>query len=245
MSINSKSLRTFAAIALAALVCVSMSCSDKKTKPNTAPTITSTAPTTAATDIPYSYSITTTGNPLPSLSVTDLPAWLAFDGVDTISGTPSAGDVGTTGMITVTASNVTASDAVQTFSIVVALPVAPAITSIAPTTATVGTLYSYTITTTGNPAPIVSVSGLPSWLSYNNGTKTVSGTPAADNAGMTGTITVTSSNGVIPNATQTFTIEVYMAPAITSTAPTTAMIGTLYSYMITAKIGRASCRERV
>ncbi|MFH1378513.1 MAG: putative Ig domain-containing protein [Planctomycetota bacterium] len=235
MSINSTSFRMFAFFALVTLVCVLMSCSSKKTKPKTiAPTITSTAPTTAAVGISYSYSITGTGTPIPSLSVSGLPGWLLFDGIDLISGTPVAGDIGTTGTITVTATNGTAPDAIQTFNVVVALPVAPAITSVAPTTATVGTLYSYTVTTTGNPAPTVSVSGLPSWLSYNNGTQTVSGTPAAGNAGMTGTITVTSSNGVLPEATQTFTIDVYIAPTITSTATTTAGVGRLYSYSITA-----------
>ena len=162
-----------------------------------------------------------------------LPAWLAFDGVSLISGTPASGNVGTTGTISITASNGNVPDAIQTFNIVVSLPVAPSITSVAPTTATVGTLFSYTITTTGNPDPTVAVSGLPSWLSFNNGTKTVSGTPSAGNAGMTGTIMVTSSNGVSPDATETFTIDVYMAPLFTSTFPTTAIVGTAYSYTIT------------
>ena len=122
MSINSTSLRMFAAFVLAALVCVSMSCSDKKTKPKIAPTISSTAPATAVVGMAYSYSITATGNPSPSLSVSGLPGWLLFDGINLISGTPASGDVGTTGTITVTASNGIIPDAIQTFTIVVSLP---------------------------------------------------------------------------------------------------------------------------
>ena len=48
----------------------------------------------------------------------------------------------------------------------------PTITSAAPpTTATVGTAYSYTLTATGTPAPTLSASGLPGWLAFNQLTR--------------------------------------------------------------------------
>ena len=193
-------------------------------------TITSIAPTTATVGLPYSYSIMATGDPNPSLSVSGLPTWLVFDGVETISGTPEIGDVGLSGIITVTASNGIAPDSVQTFTIDVYI--APTITSTPSTTATVGIIFSYSLTTTGNPLPTVSVSGLPAWLSYNSGTQTISGTPTT--SGMTGMITVNTSNGVGSDATQTFTINVLQPPSITSTAVRTAAVGTAYSYVITA-----------
>jgi hypothetical protein len=61
-------------------------------------------------------------------------------------------------------------------------PEPPAITSVDGATATVGVPFSFTVTTTGNPAPAITERGtLPRHLrfaSLHNGTATVSGTPA-------------------------------------------------------------------
>ncbi|MCS6863428.1 MAG: hypothetical protein NZT92_24240, partial [Abditibacteriales bacterium] len=89
---------------------------------------------------------------------------------------------------------------------------APAITSANNATFTVGQPGSFTVTTTGYPAPTLSLSGtLPSGVTFTpnaNGTATISGTPTA---GGTFTVTITASNGVTPNATQTFRDEVRRA----------------------------------
>jgi len=53
----------------------------------------------------YTYRITANGSPLPALEVEGLPAWLAFDGIATIAGTPGEGDVGRTGEIVARASS--------------------------------------------------------------------------------------------------------------------------------------------
>ncbi|MFH1377304.1 MAG: choice-of-anchor Q domain-containing protein [Planctomycetota bacterium] len=237
MPIN-KWLRIFSVCVLAALVVLSASCSKKKTKPKTvAPTITSTAPATAVVGTLYSYSIIATVNPAPSLSVTGIPVWLTFDGVDLISGTPTAGDIGLSETMTITASNGVTPDAVQTFSISVnPAPVAPMITSTAPTTATAESVYSYLIIATGIPTPTLSVTNLPAWLSFD-GTDTITGTPTTGDIGLSETITITASNGVAPDVEQTFSIIVSPAPAapmITSTAPTTVTVGSLFSNEITA-----------
>lgn len=196
-----------------------------------APAITSSAPTTATVGTVYTYTIAATGTPAPTLSVSGNPSWLSLSG-NTLSGTPAM--AGTVGPITLTASNGENPNAIQTFNIAVnPAPVAPAITSTAPTTATVGTVYTHTIAATGNPVPALSVSGNPAWLILSG--NTLSGTPTA--AGATGAITVTAHNGVSPNASQTFSITVNpapVAPAITSTAPTTATVGTVYTYTIAA-----------
>lgn len=85
---------------------------------------------------------------------------------------------------------------------------APAITSTAVTTATVGTLYTYTFTLTGNPTPTLSLTTgtLPAWLTLTG--NTLSGTPPTGSAGTYGPFTFTASNGVLPDATQTFSIVV-------------------------------------
>ena len=93
--------------------------------------------------------------------------------------------------------------------------IAPAITSASGTMFTVGTAGSFTVTTTGTPTPSISETGaLPNGVTFTdkgNGTATLAGTPAAGSAG-TYQFTVTASNGVSPNATQTFTLTVNPAP---------------------------------
>lgn len=175
----------------------------------TAPSITSTALTTAAVGISYNYQVTATGNPSTfTFSASGLPAWLSISGTGLISGTPAAGDIGTTGTITVTVANGITPNATQNFSITVSAAVAPAITSTAVTTATEGTAYTYTFTLTGNPTPTLSLTTgtLPAWLTLSG--NTLSGTPPAGSAATYGPFTFTATNGVTPDATQTFSIVV-------------------------------------
>ncbi|MFO1421385.1 MAG: Ig-like domain repeat protein [Candidatus Competibacteraceae bacterium] len=83
---------------------------------------------------------------------------------------------------------------------------APAITSAATATFTVGQAGSFTVTATGTPAPTLSSSGtLPSGVSFTNGT--LSGTPAAGTEN-TYSLVLTASNGVGSAATQNFTLTV-------------------------------------
>jgi hypothetical protein len=72
------------------------------------------------------------------------------------------------------------------------LPVAPQITSTAPSTATVGVLYQYQVTATGSPAPSLSVSGQPAWLTLNG--NMLEGTPASADVGVHGPFTLTATN---------------------------------------------------
>jgi hypothetical protein len=201
--------------------------------PTSPPDITSTPVTTATVGDFYTYDITATGDPTPTISVSNNPAWLTQTG-NTLEGTPGAGDVGTTGTITVTATNSEGTDT-QNFTIdVLPAPEAPEITSSAPTTALVGSSYSYQIVATGNPAPTFSVSGNPGWLTLSG--DLLSGTPGAGDAGTTGTITVTATNSEGTD-TESFTITVSSvpeAPAITSTPGTEATVNDTYTYSVTA-----------
>jgi hypothetical protein len=69
----------------------------------------------------------------------------------------------------------------------------------------VGTAGSFTVTTTGSPAPALGETGtLPSGVTFKddgNGTATLSGTPAAGTGGVY-TLTLTATNGVGSAATQ-------------------------------------------
>lgn len=112
----------------------------------------------------------------------------------------------------------------------------PALTSAASTTAVVGHASSFTVTTTGYPAPAIAESGaLPSGLTFHDngdGTATLGGTPAAGSAG-TYPLTLTASNVAGPSATQSFTLTVDEAPAFTSATTATFTRGVAGSFAIT------------
>ena len=126
-----------------------------------APDITSTALTAAIINRNYSYTIITSGNPSPALSVSGNPAWLTLNN-NILSGIPPSID--TIGSITIMASNI-AGNTKQVFNLIVndsINPVAPVITSSAPDTIKKDSAFSYTIKVTGIPKPAISVSGNPS-----------------------------------------------------------------------------------
>jgi hypothetical protein len=86
---------------------------------------------------------------------------------------------------------------------------APTITSTAPTEAFVGEPYVYVITATGSPAPSITVSGLPGWLTFDD-VDTISGTPQITDVG-TETITATATN-VVSDDTEVFDLEIMVMP---------------------------------
>jgi hypothetical protein len=95
---------------------------------------------------------------------------------------------------------------------VVGIP--PSITSAPVTSATPGKVYAYTVVAIGTPAPTVAVtSTLPGWLTFNAGTGVLSGTPTKSDEKTTVNVTITAGNGVTPDATQTFAIQVKAAPS--------------------------------
>ena len=87
----------------------------------------------------------------------------------------------------------------------------PAISSANSATFTAGTAGSFAITTTGTPTPSVAETGtLPSGITFQdngNGTATLGGTPLSGSGG-TYALTITASNGVGTNASQSFTLTV-------------------------------------
>ena len=178
---------------------------------------------------------------------TALPAWLSFDaGTRTFSGTPRAGDAGTL-TVRVTASDGRGGTVSDSFAIEVPAPAntAPAVANAIPDrTATAGAAFSfqfaanaftdangdsltYTAARSGGTA-------LPAWLSFDAGTRTFSGTPAAGDAG-TVTVRLRASDGRGGTASDDFDIAVNAAPAVANAIPDrTATAGAAFSFQFAA-----------
>ena len=185
-----------------------------------------------------SFQITTAGFPLPTITENGtLPNGVTFkdngNGTGTLAGLPTAGEGGNY-KLTFGAQNGVPPNAQQNFTLTI--NEAPAIVSPEHASFQVGTAGSFTVTTKGYPTSNISHSGtLPEGVTFvdnHNGTGTLSGTPAAD-TGKNYFNGFTAANGVIPNATQHFKLQVSQAPAITSADNTHFMVGTAGSFTVT------------
>ncbi len=84
----------------------------------------------------------------------------------------------------------------------------PSITSAGSAAFTVNTPGSFTVTTSGTPAALLSLAGtFPAGITFVPATGTLAGTPALGSAG-TYQLLLTAANGSLPNATQSFTLTV-------------------------------------
>ncbi|HNT26152.1 MAG TPA: putative Ig domain-containing protein, partial [Anaerolineales bacterium] len=209
---------------------------------NVAPTITTFPPGMANLDQLYTYEIHTLdrNGDLVSITAPTLPAWLTLtdhgDGSATLSGTPHLANLGDTS-VTLSATDPGGLSEDQPFTI--QLNQAPSFTSSPLTAASVGSLYTYHVTTQDATALFLSITPntLPAWLSltdHGDGSATLSGTPALANAGSNSvSLRVTDDGGLY--ADQSFTIVVNAAPSFTSLPLTAATPGETYTYHITAQ----------
>jgi hypothetical protein len=178
--------------------------------------------------------VNSTGSPAATLAEAGaLPKGLTWkdngNGTATLSGTPSAG-AGGIYKLTFTATN---SSGIVTQSFTLTVDQAPAVTSAASAKATYGKAFSFTFTSTGYPTSTVSDTGSVSGLTFaseSNGTATLTGTPKT--AG-TDKLTISAKNSV-GTATQSFTLTVDQAPAITSATSSKATHGKAFSFTFTS-----------
>ncbi len=192
---------------------------------------TTAANTTFVVGTAGSFTIQTSPS-APILRTGALPNGVTFidngNGTATLSGTPT----GPGGVFPLTFS--TSIGAQQSFTLTVNQ--APAITSGAAATFSVGASSPFDISTTGYPVPTLMLTGaLPGGVSFNansNGTAVLTGAPASGTAG-TYPLTITASNGVGTAATQSFVLTVNTAPAFTSAATTAFLVGQPGTFNVT------------
>jgi hypothetical protein len=208
------------------------------------PGITSADHTTLTAGQAGSFAVTTVAGYPTTTAITEsgaLPSGVTLhdngDGTATLAGTPAAGTGGTCSItITATAVGGLAAPATQSFTLTVLEP--PAITSTNHATFAVGAAGSFTVTThAGFPTAtmLTKAGALPSGVSFTDngdGTAALTGTPTAGSQGVY-PITITGSNGVAPDATQTFTLTVNAAPTITSAGHATFTVNATATFTVT------------
>jgi Bacterial Ig-like domain (group 2)/Putative Ig domain/Kelch motif/Galactose oxidase, central domain len=110
----------------------------------------------------------------------------------------------------------------------------PNIVSMRIATFTVGVAGSFDVMAFGVPSPTFSETGaLPSGVTLDSATGLLSGTPARGSGGVY-PIILTAQNGVLPNATQAFTLTVNEAPSFTSASSGAFTLGVPGSFTATA-----------
>ena len=176
-----------------------------------------------------SFTVTTGGYPAPTVTITTESGQTGVAGVSfsngTLSGTPTATGTYTIGF---QASNGIVRPATQTFTLIVGQ--APSITSASSHTFQSGNFSSISFSANGYPSPSWSESGPLSGTVSLASNGTLSGTPTASG---TFPITVTASNGVLPDATQDFTLYVDGPPSISMPPSETPIVGDSVTYTIT------------
>jgi hypothetical protein len=201
-----------------------------------APGFSSSSSDTETYGVPFSFTVTTNGNPAPSITKTGaLPKDITFtdngNGTATIAGNPTAAsDMGSYNL-TLKAKN-TLGTATQAFTLT--LTKAPIIKNIPNKTADVGNTFTMTIKSTGYYTPSLSEDGsLPAGLTFTDngdGTATISGTPQGYSGNLY-TLQINASNQ-LGNASQQFNLTVDEGPTILSTKSANASIGSPFSFQV-------------
>jgi hypothetical protein len=211
------------------------------------PAISSVNNTTFTVGTNGSFTVSTTAGFPTATTLSEsgsLPPGVTFtdngNGTATLSGTPVP-ETGGSHSLTLTASNGSAPDATQSFTLTVDQP--PEFTSGASTSFSVGSSGNFIVDTRGFPDAAISKTGaLPSGVTFVDegaGIATLSGTPAAGTNGSY-PLTITASNGVSPDATQSFTLtvnKVAQTITVTSTPPTQGVVGGTYPLTATSDSG--------
>lgn len=196
--------------------------------PTQAPAITSASSATFTVNAAGSFTVTATGSPTPTITETGaLPTGVSFNTTThVLSGTPAAGTAATYN-ITFTASNGVGTNAVQSFTLTVANPATPTLSSVAPNSSLRATSVPVTLTGTNFTATgtTVAVSGTGVTVGavtvVNSTTIKATFTISASAAVSARNVSVANAGGT--SNTQTFTV---LGPVLSTIAPNSGLRGT-------------------
>jgi large repetitive protein len=206
------------------------------------PTINGSPATEVTSEEGYSFTPSASGPSGMALkfSVVNQPTWASFaPSTGALSGTPADSDVGTFSNIVISVSDGEKSAALPAFNIWVRHRLW--ISGSPPTQAAAGKLYTFTPSAAGpSDLPLsFSITGLPSWATFNTTTGTLSGTPASGNVGTYSNIVISVTDGQKTMSLPAFSIQVSgstsaQPPTISGFPGTQVNAGLAYSFTPTA-----------
>ncbi len=205
---------------------------------NSAPQVSGTPPRNV--DVGELYSFTPSASDADgdtlTFSITNKPSWTSFNAsTGRLSGTPTLGDVGTDSGIVISVSDGTDSASLASFAITVnsvATNSAPTISGTPATSATEGQQYSFrpTASDADGDSLTFSISGQPSWTSFDMATGQLSGTPGPGDVGVDSNIVISVTDGEASDSLAPFSITVNAialgSATLSWTAPTQNEDGT-------------------
>ena len=181
---------------------------------NTAPTI-SGAPS-ASVAAGQSYAFTPTASDVDgqtlTFAISNKPSWASFNsGTGRLSGTPTNADAGTHAGITISVSDGVTSASLPAFAVAVTSVNTPPSISGTPSDSVIeGQAYSFTPSASDPDKQTLtfSITGKPSWASFDSATGRLSGTPTSVNAGTYSGIAISVSDGQASASLPAFSITV-------------------------------------
>jgi Putative Ig domain len=185
-------------------------------------TISGTAPATVKAGSAYSFTPTVTqvGGYKRVYAIVAKPVWATFNSATgTLSGTPTAANVGTYRYIVINVQDGLNSATLPSFTITVQPSTTTTdtvkISGTPPTTVKAGSPYSFKPTATDSLGKTLSysVQNKPAWASFSIATGLLSGTPSASQAGTYTGIAIKASDGTASAALPSFNIAVTSATA--------------------------------
>lgn len=158
------------------------------------------------------------------------PGWATFEpSTGRISGSPTLSDVGISSTVSISVTDGKARASLAPFTITVlgnpGTPVAnraPTITGTPPSSASAGVLYVFqpSASDADGDSLAFSIQNSPSWATFNTLTGRLSGTPGTTNAGTSGNIVITVSDGKTTTSLSPFSIAVSVVATMPGPAPT-------------------------
>jgi hypothetical protein len=181
---------------------------------NTVPVISGTPATRIESGKSYVFtpSVTDPDGQKLTFSISNKPSWAAFSlSTGQLSGTPTSADVGTTSNVAISVSDGLSLATLAPFGIeVVAANRPPSISGNPPTSARVGSGYSFRPTASDPDGQKLafSIANRPAWAGFDTATGQLSGTPAQEHAGSYSNIVITASDGQLTAALPAFSVTV-------------------------------------